>query len=709
MKSSTQTESCVRTKDGPCPFHLYMSGWLRGEGVDIGDAFNFNLDYSVRLQAQRIFYEKTRKAQDAVARQADLPAGTMSSSHVKPNLDPFFAGYPSLLSGYAAIGLSAFLEFEKLAGTVIFDACVKACLEDTAAGICADPEDSGHRGLIKMTARVVQRRLILQELAGNPELIAVEIYRLFSASRQSLRICTLEDILNAVVVYGDVLPELGSGDIHPAARDLLQEIRRISLPYIAELGRMNSSDYLKTGVQWAVQLFRRLVCGASELEKAAYHPDPAGRCLPAATSSLMDEVGGEKSDASIWRLPPLNAPSLPRAGNAPGLGDSMIERIPMLFTDQDKKFLALKCCLGEETPIHRLSKALETLRSILNDFRRKARLLEGILPEFLEIDPQYAEFMQGVIQDASLEGHSILFSHDGVSLLKEDIFDRPMIPSEDQRKFEALIQDAGETTAALTLLMHPNIAHKFQADTLKNSGAIDPARLFLCGISEAIFRRFQIRESADREQPATLVIACDGSSSLQSCQMKMVKILSAAWLLSASGKRINILAGLYHSGNDKRGHRFPMVQWIWHPRKTPTASRIDAVRCIVGLPDYGTGVQSDALSLAFIMDEARSEAKGNSIYFIHITDCAWNRSFNAGISGAQEVRFLYEKWLHEFGAKLDITLVALGINGKTGLEDLAQKVIPFSKDQLKDYEAVSREIALYVGSCIREREARRAP
>jgi hypothetical protein len=141
---------------------------------------------------------------------------------------------------------------------------------------------------------------------------------------------------------------------------------------------------------------------------------------------------------------------------------------------------------------------------------------------------------------------------------------------------------------------------------------------------------------------------------------------------------------------------------MYHPRKTPATSRKDAARALVSLPDSGTGAQSDALSLAFMLEEARKIARGRTVYLVLITDCAWNRSFMTEMSGQEEV-YNYFQWAYdEFGEKLHTTLVALGVENETGFENLLDKVIKISQQELTDYVAVADRISSFIATCIKE-------
>jgi hypothetical protein len=240
-------------------------------------------------------------------------------------------------------------------------------------------------------------------------------------------------------------------------------------------------------------------------------------------------------------------------------------------------------------------------------------------------------------------------------------------------------------------------------ERLRTNGSLDVSRLASADFSAAVFKRYRSVAKADRRGKPVLLIACDGSGSLNHAQMRMLKVLSAGWLTSVVRTDIEILAGLYHSGSIRSGQSGPLVQWMYHPHKTPAIGRREAVRALVNLPDSGTGAQSDALSISFMMDEARKISRGRMIYFILLTDCAWNQSFRSTMNGKQEVEAVLQHQYAELKDKLHVTLVALGYSGKTDFEHMVQKVITITNEELSDYVTVAGKIGIYVASCIQER------
>jgi len=354
--------------------------------------------------------------------------------------------------------------------------------------------------------------------------------------------------------------------------------------------------------------------------------------------------------------------------------------------------------------------AVDPLSQLVSDFAQtvsqaggQSQQTQDMRSDLVEQASRSAAFKEGPIQGNPADGHSVKVPLGGGLEAGGEIFDRPVELSDDFSGYENLKRDAQPVTDDLRRSFYPNFTQVPETERLRTTGTLDPARLPLADVVSAIFRRYKVHEQADKRGRPVLMVACDGSGSLNSSQIHMLKILCCGWLLATAGKAIQVLAGLYHSGTIRQGLGGPLVQWIYHPRKTPATGRKDAARALLSLPDSGTGAQSDALSLAFMMDEAAVLAGGRRIYLILLTDCAWNTSFNVGKSGKEEVYSYFQSAYARFGDKLHTTLVALGVAGLTGFENLLDKVITVGNDELKDPSAVAGKIGLYVAACMKER------
>ncbi len=284
---------------------------------------------------------------------------------------------------------------------------------------------------------------------------------------------------------------------------------------------------------------------------------------------------------------------------------------------------------AEKGTVDPLSQLVSDFAQTVSQAGGQSQQSQDMRSDLVEQASRSAAFKEGPIQGNPADGHNVKVPLGSGQEAGGEIFDRPVELSDDFSGYENLKREAQPVIDDLRRSLYPNFTQVPETERLRTTGTLDPARLPLADVVSAIFRRYKVHEQADKRGRPVLMVACDGSGSLNSSQIHMLKILCCGWLLATAGKAIQVLAGLYHSGTIRQGLGGPLVQWIYHPRKTPATGRKDAARALLSLPDSGTGAQSDALSLAFMMDEAAALAAGRRIYLILLTDCAWNTSFNA--------------------------------------------------------------------------------
>jgi hypothetical protein len=653
-------------------------------GIGLGDAFKSNLEYYLKMPAQRLFYQTVRKVQQAVAEHIGGADG--DGPKVKPQLSPYYTNYPATLAAHAALGLTAYLEFkarvpEKIVLTHLAEYLKNPAEQDD---VLVDPQS--YAALAKIVAEQVQVRLLLEDLGRCPFGAAVEIYRLFSASQQSVRFRTVPEMVRAVILYGDVLPDWRSRELHPLTRHLLGDLTRTCNPYFDKLPQTPSPRLVQVGADWV-----RAVC----LTLAPYLPEPEAKAEEAAPGLETGDAGGHRFQRERGRrqpgerLAPLDGPHTPRLFDPPGP-----EQAVKSLVGGEKQGKA-----AEDDPCQKL---IDDFADAVHKAGGQSQTCQDMRSDLLEQALQHLGFCESPIQGNPVEGHEVAVRL-GQDEVAGEIFDRPLELSEDERAYAQLLEESLPIAAALQKNLYPNVEQVPETERLRPSGSLDAGRLAVAEYSPVIFRRYRIREKADPRGQPVLVIAADGSGSLNQKQMQTLKLLTAGALLSTLKKQVQVLAGLYTSGAIRPGVSGPVVNWIYHPQKTPALTRKEAVRAVAALPAAGTGAQSDALSLAFILEEARRLARGRMIYLILLSDCAWNQSFRIGKSGKEEVLAFFDTLYRDFPGKIHTTLVGLGVQGETGFEKLLERVLAVSQDQLADPAAVAGHIGAYVASCLKER------
>jgi hypothetical protein len=664
-------------------------------GRSLGDAFSENRDYQVRRAAQSRFYAACAKTQRAMVGLVEPSQASTAALKVKAQIGPCYSDYPAKPAALAAIGLTGYLEHRVWRGrtTLLRHRLAKTYLDDPASkdGVKSCP------GLYAQLAcdivEAVEVRLNLVELSRYPECVAVEVYRLFAADCRDLSFRTVRDIARAVILYEDVLPAIEGANVHPLTLAIAADARSASAPYAKALeGDATTMNWLKTGRDWA-----RAICQALAKYLPENDPDEDldhGRRW--RNRSLERDSQGE------IRLRPLASPSPPEFRM---LGPEDMEisdsRLRQRMVRRRQRAEQAKEAGGTQDAAISI---LERLQSAIAAATSQARDWEDTRIDILVRALAVTDFKEGPLSGAKGTGYIIDVAMPGGEATQGELHDTFLEPSADPAAVERLLADSAPIVQALKQAVYPDRCQVPQDERLRTSGDLDGSRLPLAGFSEAIYKRHRIVEQKDRNGGAVLLIACDGSGSLSSRQMAMVKLVTAGLLRTQAATRVNLMAGLYHSGEVGSGQSRPLIRWMYHPTKTPGLTPEDALRGLASLSGSGTGAQSDAVQFTFMYQEARKHARGRNIYWMVISDTSWNQCFETSESAADEVRTVFETAYSELGDKLDITLVGLGVDEETGFEDLLDTVICISDEDLEDIDKVAAQIGRFVAqNMVRQR------
>ncbi len=661
-------------------------------GVGPADAFRPDLDYYLRIPAQRMAYKLFRRIQNQAAYLAGESPKREYSPMVKPQLAPCYSTYPSSLSIHAAIGMTGFLEFQQRTSTGSLETLMTDYLDDPAENDQLEVHKESYKKMAHFICEKIQSRLLLEDLSRNKAMRNVEFYRLFTASQHNLQFRSVQDILDVAILFGDIAPDWQELDLHPLTFALLEKVELTCTPFLDLLPTTKRNELTKLGSDWVRALCRAI---------SPYLPGPEG---------ALDE-----SRASNPRVPFADGDSLDIGrfdrkldkGCEINQSEKTIAPLeqaqePVLFEPQSP----IKNIINQigDSGDNDTDQTINNLDNILSQASTQQNQWEDMRSDLLEDALRESIFSTGPIEGNPADGHEVQVNLGGNLSGSGEIHDRPLEISNDQQGYEHLMEQASPITQSLKRILYPNVEQVPETVQLCTNGAIDPSRLSLSPMTDTIFKRNPVKEVSDKRGKPVLLIACDGSGSLSRNEMGMAKVLACSWLNATAGSEIELLAGIYHSGHIRKGVSGPLVQWMFHPRKTPTTSRREAARSIISLPESGTGVQSDALSISFMLNEAKTLARGRMVYLILISDCAWNRSFHQGLSGLEEVQASLLEFNDKTNNKLDTTLVALGVKVITDLENYADRIIHVSDDELTDYSRVAESIGTHVASIIRSQK-----
>ena len=678
-------------------------------GISLGDGFRNNLDYFTKMTGQKLFYTEVKKVQDQVIALMNSEGGSDRFKRIKAQLDPFYTSYPVNLAAQASIGLTAYLQFQQMSENNLMIKHLEEYLKDPAKTdrVSCDPHVYNH--CINYAAQNVQTRIYLEDVSRTLNLPSIEVYRVYNASQQDLRFPSLNHILKAVILYGDLLPEAKNLKLHYLTQTIIRDLTNLSRARYDELAYYRMSKWgsgnflINLGQRWLREIGKSLVKflpdkpvpkQPEEIENELIQrmPERLQKLVKKRNKLSHPENNPEQENEKINPLNQPTPPSLSDSSNSAKNANKARESSQSDF----------KMGKAENNDVSQVSETLKALNEAVHKAAISQQDYEDIRSDLMEKSSSVKDFKSSRVEGVPSEGHEVVVNLKNDNQIAGEIFDRRIEHETDYSRASELEEKSESLIRTLNRTIYPNIKEVPIPLTLRTSGSLDPARLPLASFSNTVFRRYDIANSQDKEGKPVIAIACDGSGSLDGDQMNMLKILANSWVHSTRNSRIKPLSALYHSGDIREGVNRPLVQWMYHPEKTPELSPSEVTSAISSLPDTGTGVQSDVLSLSFIFEEAEKISKGSSIYLVLITDCCWNCSYRSDLSGFDEVRQFLEGKYEELGSRLHTTLVALGVN-ETSLEDLVDKVIPVSSQDLNHSNAVAEKISLYVAGCMKER------
>lgn len=687
----------------------YYSNWWRRRsksdwaGVATSDAFRSNLDYDLRRPAQRLYYHLLKQILLAIVRLIDPSIDAGFGPKVKPQLGPVYTSYPASVAVWASFGLTGYLEYQARVKPKLMLSHMADYLKNPAENDQVRVDPDSYREVAKIVTETVEVRLLLEDLSRLPMAASVETYRLFQASQQSLRFDSLPEIIRCVVLFGDVLPDWRSQRLHDMTRSILIDVTKASAPFAVTLRQTKSHQLLALGTDWVKAVCRRLVqyLPGPEMNTAVPRQSVSGPG-PQDTGFTKVAQGETRATGLPDFIPPLNA------NRPPSLFEEQNPLLKMIHAEVNRHRIGSKTAVkgkeeAEKEPADPWSELINEFAKTVDQAGGQTQNYEDMRSDLVEQASRSNGFKESPIQGNPTDGHSVSVDLGNNEKVKGEIFDRAIGLSEDLFGHEALEKEARPLTDELLRTLYPNSVQLPETERLRTSGSLDPARLPLADVCSAVFRRYTVVEQPDKRGQPVFVLICDFSGSLGASRIRMLKNLSFAWLTATIRRNIQVLAAIYNTESIRSGLYGPLVQWLYHPRKTPATGPKEATRALLSLPNSGSGGQSDALSIAFVMNEAAALARGRRIYMVLITDCGWCNSFNIGKSAKEEVFAYFQSAYMDLGDRLHATLVALEVSGQTGFENLLDKVIPVTSAELNDPVAVAGKIGLYVAACMKER------
>lgn len=640
-------------------------------GISIADSYKNNLDYQVRLPAQKKLLALLNRARNGLLTRLGLPLNP-GSDFVKMQIGPFFSNYPSIIAAHAGIGLTLFLEYKQRVPQLILAQYIPGIIASMGPARCNTIDKVLLENMVTQVTSAVQTRLILEELTrGN--LQSVEVYRLFAASQNDLKFTFFNDVVHSVVLYADVFPHWRHHAMHPVTASILHSIQPIADKYNTLLAQTNTGGFIRLGQQWILEICLALL-----------------KYLPKTNPELH-----ELQEQLDERIPPLDAnhpPTLLSQGD-----------LTSFFEHVQNPFISGNLTANADKKPNPILERVKKMATTFNSASGQQIQHEDMRTDLLEKALKQSAFQSGPLEGTPASGHEVQVDLGIEKLQTGEIYDRPLELSENLTAVAELMNEAAPLVKEMRKVLYPNLITISEEKRFCTSGTLDVTRLNVAQCSSAIFRRYPNKTIVDKGGRPVLVIACDGSGSLNAKQIRLLKILTAAWMGSVTNTAIQLIACIYHSGKVRQVLDSALVQWLYHPKKTPAIHPKEAISALISLPDNGTGAQQDSLSISYIIGEAMELAKKRMVYLILISDCQWNTSFKTAKNGQQEVEALFDRLKVKHKNQLHTTLIALGVKEKQPLFEKLNRVIMIEPSELDNPAVVAGRINLYVANCLKEK------
>ena len=269
-----------------------------------------------------------------------------------------------------------------------------------------------------------------------------------------MRLRSVPEIVEAVILYGDILPDWHQQVVHPMTRAMLSDLHTACLPFFDQIATAGSHRLSMVGAQWVQAACKSL---------AKYLPEPEqdnknkARATPPANDNQDPsyKFGDEAEEPSKDQLiPPLDAPAPPALFNSPSPADwaqeSLLQRA---LGRQNQSHPA-----GEQRPIDSAEmEALQRFASTIEKASGQEKQWQDMRSDLVEQAIRMSGFSQGPIEGNPADSHEVTVSLGEDQTGGGEIYDRTVELSEDLPAYEKLLQESQPITDALRRSLYPNI------------------------------------------------------------------------------------------------------------------------------------------------------------------------------------------------------------------------------------------------------------
>lgn len=657
----------------------------------INSAFKSYLPYHYRIPALQRFYKIVENSVKLVYKLAKVPFEVNDTRKVKAQLSICYSNYPSVIAVQAASGHTVWIQWKKLNNKsnhpyILPQETLNAIEEQ-------DIDIKSFENLFQQCAKSVHERMISEELKRSG-LEQVEAYRIFLTNYSRLKMESLPEIINTVVMFGDLLPEIKKLKLHYVTQKICDIIIKICYGYFDKTKNADLSNLNEIGNKWATEMAFTLRFYLPKEQDLFLDVPNNGHGLAIHPDNPPIPKPGDI-------FPGFNRPAHPTLEEEKDLVQKLNKRL-----ERENNSLKEITKVPQDKLPAEAKKFIESMQQVVNTVTASSgqnNKIEDTRSEIITDSLLNNQFQPGPIEGSKAEGNEVEVDLGFGNNLKAQIFDKAFDPCFEQDEINYLIEEAESLTAKMKRNIYPNTEELPVMEKLKTNGILDSSRLPVYNFSEAMYKRIIHKKEYNKNGRPVVLIVADGSGSMNYEKMHMLKLLCVAWMGSTLNSSVQVIGGVYNTDTVDSNRHGPLIRWISHPTKTPSNSKKEAMRTVASIPNSGSGAQADALSLSYMIQEAETVARGKQLYVIHITDTGWVNSFSNGLSAEDEVVSVMQRKSELLKDRLHYTLVGLGVTTAGKLENVANKLITLSSSELSQPLEAASKIGVYVSSCIKER------
>ncbi|MCK5794503.1 MAG: hypothetical protein KAH12_07340, partial [Anaerolineales bacterium] len=498
-------------------------------GISPERAYSENVPWSFKRQAQIKYLAMLKENRHALINHTAYEMTADGKWRAEPQISAFYSGFP--WPARASVGHTAFTEASYLKQSIVEEIRIYLCNGEKAKACQLDIR--AYLVAAFVTAESLGNRVMFDELGVHTDLVNVEFYRLFQAAHNTLRFPQLSDVINGVVLLGDILPEPRFLNLHPLTEKIMTSLIDASQQWWKKIEKQSSSpDNLGVYLKWGDTIMRALEeylpqrrNEKSDKEKQQQDSKPEQENQECEQEHLTT---GRKQPEIQDHIPPLSIPQPPRLDEIHSPFNDSFSDIENLFDDPNE-FDDLEpppLYKQEEAQPSSAQQALDEMMNIAIKATSQGSDWEDMREDLVEQSLMDRPFQKGPVEGEVTNGTSITREIGGKEVGGE-LYDRNVPLCENVEQIEALRQQAAPLSEALKRNLYPSLNETFKIEYPLASGQLSGNRLPLVAFSDSVYRRFLVETELDPSGRAVLLIAADASASLSDEQMQMCKCLMA--------------------------------------------------------------------------------------------------------------------------------------------------------------------------------------